>query len=353
MNWLRPRQLTLPAPLPNQSGNLTVETDSLWAGVLQLYACHGQPLSWTFYPSPRGCNYKNDGRDQTQPLRIISPLGLCCLAAPALLDSTHQPLPAYNHIHSHSSAHLLLQLGKRGGGENQKKAASFCNLLVDLLLGGRSSMEDLLGLLRINIKRGYNLAVRDVYSSDPYVFVRMGKQVRPIIPRKPFWSFASNSSVSLSLSLSFISILSPIGWLWLTVYPGNCDAEAEDPGGEEESEPRVEREPDSLRHWSQSPDQARKCPNLSSSVLSISDSELICSYITEESCDFSVWNVMRSGAKDTFSSYASIYVQKKKKKGFPDLPDHVRIYFGGRNRIRKFWNTTKSLRCSSWWSRRF
>lgn len=207
MNWLRPRQLTLPAPLPNQSGNLTVETDSLWAGVLQLYACHGQPLSWTFYPSPRGCNYKNDGRDQTQPLRIISPLGLCCLAAPALLDSTHQPLPAYNHIHSHSSAHLLLQLGKRGGGENQKKAASFCNLLVDLLLGGRSSMEDLLGLLRINIKRGYNLAVRDVYSSDPYVFVRMGKQVRPIIPRKPFWSFASNSSVSLSLSLSFISIL--------------------------------------------------------------------------------------------------------------------------------------------------
>ncbi|OWM84990.1 protein C2-DOMAIN ABA-RELATED 4-like isoform X1 [Punica granatum] len=37
-------------------------------------------------------------------------------------------------------------------------------------------MEDLLGLLRIHIKRGYNLAVRDVRSSDPNVIVRMGKQ---------------------------------------------------------------------------------------------------------------------------------------------------------------------------------
>ncbi|KAK4801570.1 hypothetical protein SAY86_022057 [Trapa natans] len=40
----------------------------------------------------------------------------------------------------------------------------------------RSSSEALLGLLRIKIKRGYNLAVRDLYSSDPYVVVQMGKQ---------------------------------------------------------------------------------------------------------------------------------------------------------------------------------
>ncbi|XP_021766199.1 protein C2-DOMAIN ABA-RELATED 4-like [Chenopodium quinoa] len=33
-----------------------------------------------------------------------------------------------------------------------------------------------LGLLRIRVKRGINLAVRDVSSSDPYVFVRLGKQ---------------------------------------------------------------------------------------------------------------------------------------------------------------------------------
>lgn len=33
-----------------------------------------------------------------------------------------------------------------------------------------------LGLLRIKVKRGVNLAVRDVKSSDPYVIVRLGKQ---------------------------------------------------------------------------------------------------------------------------------------------------------------------------------
>ncbi|XVF20624.1 hypothetical protein REPUB_Repub12eG0017100 [Reevesia pubescens] len=37
-------------------------------------------------------------------------------------------------------------------------------------------MEHLMGLLRIHVQRGVNLAVRDVVSSDPYVVVRMGKQ---------------------------------------------------------------------------------------------------------------------------------------------------------------------------------
>ncbi|KAK6127719.1 hypothetical protein DH2020_038525 [Rehmannia glutinosa] len=40
----------------------------------------------------------------------------------------------------------------------------------------KSLMDNLLGLLRIRVKRGINLAVRDVRSSDPYVVVRMGKQ---------------------------------------------------------------------------------------------------------------------------------------------------------------------------------
>ncbi|GMI99507.1 homolog of OsGAP1, C2-domain ABA-related, C2 domain, Arabidopsis thaliana C2 domain [Hibiscus trionum] len=39
-----------------------------------------------------------------------------------------------------------------------------------------SLMDELLGLLRIRVKRGVNLAVRDVRSSDPYVVVKMGKQ---------------------------------------------------------------------------------------------------------------------------------------------------------------------------------
>ncbi|XP_022143275.1 protein C2-DOMAIN ABA-RELATED 4-like [Momordica charantia] len=37
-------------------------------------------------------------------------------------------------------------------------------------------MENLMGLLRIHVYRGVNLAVRDVVSSDPYVIFKMGKQ---------------------------------------------------------------------------------------------------------------------------------------------------------------------------------
>ncbi|KAI3923862.1 hypothetical protein MKW92_007834 [Papaver armeniacum] len=38
------------------------------------------------------------------------------------------------------------------------------------------SMDNLLGLLRIKVIRGMNLAIRDVLTSDPYVVVKMGKQ---------------------------------------------------------------------------------------------------------------------------------------------------------------------------------
>ncbi|KAI3451842.1 hypothetical protein Pfo_008507 [Paulownia fortunei] len=37
-------------------------------------------------------------------------------------------------------------------------------------------MENMLGLLRIKVLRGINLAKRDARSSDPYVIVRRGKQ---------------------------------------------------------------------------------------------------------------------------------------------------------------------------------
>lgn len=39
-----------------------------------------------------------------------------------------------------------------------------------------SLMDNLLGLLRVRVKKGINLAVRDLSSSDPYVVVKMGKQ---------------------------------------------------------------------------------------------------------------------------------------------------------------------------------
>ncbi|KAG2701479.1 hypothetical protein I3760_06G046700 [Carya illinoinensis] len=64
-----------------------------------------------------------------------------------------------------------------------------CNLMVELLLSFFLSffllftwvlgfvMENLLGLLRIRVQRGINLAVRDsLTSSDPYVVVTFGEQ---------------------------------------------------------------------------------------------------------------------------------------------------------------------------------
>ncbi|PSR87860.1 Protein C2-DOMAIN ABA-RELATED like [Actinidia chinensis var. chinensis] len=61
-------------------------------------------------------------------------------------------------------------------------------------------MEHLLGLLRIHVLRGINLAVRDVCSSDPYVVVRMGKQkLKTRVVKKnvnPEW----NEDLTLSIS---------------------------------------------------------------------------------------------------------------------------------------------------------
>ena len=72
-------------------------------------------------------------------------------------------------------------------------------------------METLLGLLRIRIKRGVNLAVRDINSSDPYVVVKMGKQkLKTRVINKdvnPEW----NEDLTLSVTDPSLSVL-------LTVY---------------------------------------------------------------------------------------------------------------------------------------
>ncbi|CAI0451505.1 unnamed protein product [Linum tenue] len=52
-------------------------------------------------------------------------------------------------------------------------------------------MENMMGLLRIKVLRGINLAIRDVRSSDPYVIVKMGKQ-----NVNPEW----NETLTLSVS---------------------------------------------------------------------------------------------------------------------------------------------------------
>lgn len=59
-------------------------------------------------------------------------------------------------------------------------------------------MEHLHGLLRIHVHRGVNLAKRDVLSSDPYVIVRMGKQVF-------FFSALSSQSFDLVVLLDFLA----------------------------------------------------------------------------------------------------------------------------------------------------
>ncbi|KAL0701007.1 hypothetical protein Bca4012_057129 [Brassica carinata] len=61
-------------------------------------------------------------------------------------------------------------------------------------------MENLLGLLRLRVIRGVNLAIRDSKSSDPYVIVRMGHQkLRTRVVKKnlnPEW----NEDLTLSIS---------------------------------------------------------------------------------------------------------------------------------------------------------
>ncbi|XP_051119503.1 protein C2-DOMAIN ABA-RELATED 4-like [Andrographis paniculata] len=73
------------------------------------------------------------------------------------------------------------------------------------------SMHDMFGLLRIRIKRGVDLAVRDVCTSDPYVVVKMGKQrMKTRVIRKdvnPEW----NEDLTLSVS-------DPNQHVTLTVY---------------------------------------------------------------------------------------------------------------------------------------
>ncbi|XP_047332882.1 protein C2-DOMAIN ABA-RELATED 4-like [Impatiens glandulifera] len=61
-------------------------------------------------------------------------------------------------------------------------------------------MDNLLGLLRIRVKRGIDLAVRDMNTSDPYAVVKMGRQkLKTHVKKKdvnPVW----NEDLTLSVS---------------------------------------------------------------------------------------------------------------------------------------------------------
>uniref|UniRef100_A0A803NHK4 C2 domain-containing protein n=1 Tax=Cannabis sativa TaxID=3483 RepID=A0A803NHK4_CANSA len=60
-------------------------------------------------------------------------------------------------------------------------------------------MEHLMGLLRVHVNRGVDLAIRDVRSSDPYVVIRMGKQLKTRVVKNcvnPEW----NEDLTLSIA---------------------------------------------------------------------------------------------------------------------------------------------------------
>ncbi|KAH9319597.1 hypothetical protein KI387_021366, partial [Taxus chinensis] len=63
-------------------------------------------------------------------------------------------------------------------------------------------MEDMVGLLKVRVAKGKNLAIRDLKSSDPYVVVSLGNQmVRTRVVRKnlnPVWDEELTLSVPKS-----------------------------------------------------------------------------------------------------------------------------------------------------------
>lgn len=73
-----------------------------------------------------------------------------------------------------------------------------------------------MGLLRVHVLRGVNLAVRDVVSSDPYVVIKMGKQVTfslsPFSFCNHFCVFSSTSGFQACRTLNFLMMF------YLSVY---------------------------------------------------------------------------------------------------------------------------------------
>ncbi|XP_038702393.1 protein C2-DOMAIN ABA-RELATED 7-like isoform X1 [Tripterygium wilfordii] len=73
-------------------------------------------------------------------------------------------------------------------------------LLSSNTLESCASMENVMGLLRIKVKRGINLAVRDARSSDPYLVITMAHQkLKTRVVKKtcnPDW----NDELTLSIS---------------------------------------------------------------------------------------------------------------------------------------------------------
>jgi hypothetical protein len=63
------------------------------------------------------------------------------------------------------------------------------------LIGAIETMERLMGLLKVKVVRGVNLAKRDARGSDPYVVIKMGHQVFFFNFEKVPYKLAHNMSI--------------------------------------------------------------------------------------------------------------------------------------------------------------
>lgn len=95
-----------------------------------------------------------------------------------------------------------------------------------------SLMDNLLGILRVRVKRGVNLAVRDVASSDPYVVLKLGRQV---LSQKKKIVRSSTTIISPTYDFSY------------------SFAETQDSSGEEERKPTMGRRFNIHSHRPKSP----------------------------------------------------------------------------------------------------
>jgi hypothetical protein len=58
-------------------------------------------------------------------------------------------------------------------------------------------LDHLVGLLKLRVVRGVNLAVRDLRSSDPYVVIRIGKQVPLLLALRGFGHLHQRDEICL------------------------------------------------------------------------------------------------------------------------------------------------------------
>ncbi|KAM7524827.1 hypothetical protein LguiA_014729 [Lonicera macranthoides] len=74
-----------------------------------------------------------------------------------------------------------LRISSTGSNRKSSLQASFSKRIVDTFRGSTSQkmegMVEFIGLLKVKVIKGTNLAIRDMLSSDPYVVLNLGHQV--------------------------------------------------------------------------------------------------------------------------------------------------------------------------------